>query len=232
MEPKRSQSSQLPIGLGSSQKLALHSKGKINKYNIKAKPRVFQDDDDQDDDDQDAVEMLAGFENNKSQELNPKEKDKPLMIAPTANVDWRERKKIYVPAKTEMADKGGSAIIQQEQLSYGLQITTRNEAEVTAPGLGPIDAGASTQPLSLEEEAMAEIIREASTTGEPEEKRSTLVIPANEVEAFREDVRHRPDEPTIDAYEKIPVHEFGAALLRGLGWKEGEGIGRNRKNSP
>ena len=59
------------------------------------------------------------------------------------------------------------------------------------------------------------------------------VIPmVDETEAFREDVRTRPEDATMEDYERMPVDQFGAALLRGLGWKEGEGIGRNRKNAP
>jgi hypothetical protein len=58
------------------------------------------------------------------------------------------------------------------------------------------------------------------------------VIHVDETLAFRDDVKNRPDETTMDDYENIPVEEFGAALLRGLGWNEGEGIGRNRKASP
>jgi hypothetical protein len=58
------------------------------------------------------------------------------------------------------------------------------------------------------------------------------VIHVDETLAFRDDVENRPEETTMEEYEKIPVDEFGAALLRGLGWSEGEGIGRNRKNSP
>jgi G patch domain/KOW motif-containing protein len=30
-------------------------------------------------------------------------------------------------------------------------------------------------------------------------------------------------------YEALPVEEFGLALLRGMGWKEGEGVGRKRQ---
>lgn len=58
------------------------------------------------------------------------------------------------------------------------------------------------------------------------------VIPADSALSFKDDVENRPDETGMEAYEKIPVDEFGAALLRGLGWNEGEGIGRNRKNAP
>lgn len=58
------------------------------------------------------------------------------------------------------------------------------------------------------------------------------VIHVDETLAFRDDIENRPEETTMEEYDKIPVDEFGAALLRGLGWSEGEGIGRNRKNAP
>lgn len=69
-------------------------------------------------------------------------------------------------------------------------------------------------------------------TQDEDENAERMVIPADETEAFREDVKTRPDEATMEDYERVPVEQFGAALLRGLGWKEGEGIGRNRKNMP
>eukprot|EP00983_Pelagomonas_calceolata_P079806 1154872-Pelagomonas_calceolata.AAC.5 len=31
------------------------------------------------------------------------------------------------------------------------------------------------------------------------------------------------------AYEEMPIEEFGKAMLRGMGWSEGMGVGRNRK---
>ena len=34
------------------------------------------------------------------------------------------------------------------------------------------------------------------------------------------DIDTRPGETSSDAYKEVPVEEFGAALLRGMGWKE------------
>jgi hypothetical protein len=65
-----------------------------------------------------------------------------------------------------------------------------------------------------------------------EDNKPKKVIPVNDALSFKDDVENRPDETTMDAYDKIPVEEFGAALLRGLGWNEGDGIGRNRKSAP
>lgn len=34
------------------------------------------------------------------------------------------------------------------------------------------------------------------------------------------------EESTLEDYEKIPINDFGMAMLRGMGWKEGSGIGK------
>ncbi|XP_076096307.1 G-patch domain and KOW motifs-containing protein-like [Mytilus galloprovincialis] len=43
------------------------------------------------------------------------------------------------------------------------------------------------------------------------------------------DVGLRPDEPEENDYEEIPIDQFGLAMLRGMGWQEGQGIGKNNK---
>ncbi|KAI9818139.1 MAG: hypothetical protein M1827_000764 [Pycnora praestabilis] len=78
-------------------------------------------------------------------------------------------------------------------------------------------------------------------------RKSTLVLPAlhteqevqdiwggratngmNEDDAFKLDVASRPDAATLDDYAAVPVEEFGAALLRGMGWKEGDVVGKRK----
>lgn len=39
------------------------------------------------------------------------------------------------------------------------------------------------------------------------------------------DVSMRPIEPRLEDYERIPVNVYGVAMLRGMGWKEGDAIG-------
>lgn len=34
-------------------------------------------------------------------------------------------------------------------------------------------------------------------------------------------------ESTLEDYEKVPIGDYGLAMLRGMGWKEGFGIGKN-----
>lgn len=34
-------------------------------------------------------------------------------------------------------------------------------------------------------------------------------------------------EATLDAYERVPIDQFGKNVLSRLGWKEGSGIGKS-----
>lgn len=51
----------------------------------------------------------------------------------------------------------------------------------------------------------------------------------SEQQILREAVEELPEEASLDAYDSLPVEEFGAALLRGMGWTEGKGIGRGKE---
>jgi len=49
-----------------------------------------------------------------------------------------------------------------------------------------------------------------------------------EAQKMKEDVDRLPDAISFDAYEKMPIEKFGAAMLRGMGWKEGMNVGRSQ----
>lgn len=51
------------------------------------------------------------------------------------------------------------------------------------------------------------------------------LTPGDEAARFRLDVSLRPDEADDEAYDRVPVEKFGLAMLRGMGYKESEGIG-------
>ncbi|RDW57947.1 spliceosome ATPase-activating subunit SPP2 [Aspergillus mulundensis] len=103
-----------------------------------------------------------------------------------------------------------------------------------------------TKPLTEDEIALRALVGESK--GEVE-RRSDLVIESrrageeedeeeeyydghnNETRSFRADVAARPEPATLDQYNAIPVEEFGAALLRGMGWKEGQAVGKGNYGS-
>ncbi|PGH32880.1 hypothetical protein GX50_04292 [[Emmonsia] crescens] len=105
-------------------------------------------------------------------------------------------------------------------------------------------------PVTQDEIALQALLRESKADGEETTRRSDLVIPGkrkerdedeygdedygseeerfDETKSFRADVASRPDPASLADYSAIPVEEFGAALLRGMGWKDGEPIGRGK----
>lgn len=52
---------------------------------------------------------------------------------------------------------------------------------------------------------------------------------ADDTSQYRSDVALRPDAPSLDAYAAMPVDAIGKAMLLGMGWVEGGGVGRKRQ---
>ncbi|XP_064473645.1 G-patch domain and KOW motifs-containing protein-like [Ornithodoros turicata] len=88
--------------------------------------------------------------------------------------------------------------------------------------------------LSLEQQAVKEILSGVSSTGQDENgvenTRSIPLLVQNKVPEGYEtdekvDVTLRAEEPTMDDYENVPIEEYGLAMLRGMGWAPGKPIG-------
>ena len=145
---------------------------------------------------------------------------------------------------------------QAGQAGYGLQVMTREEKMgeeeqqeeegVMVKGGGDVtmtDGDENGEPKTEDQLAL-----EALISGDSKEKKSTLVLALqsnsldwrearakvttqSETDAYRADLAQRPDVPDLAAYEAVPVEEFGAALLRGMGWKEGMELGARGKKA-
>ncbi|XP_028923845.1 G-patch domain and KOW motifs-containing protein [Ornithorhynchus anatinus] len=153
----------------------------------------------------DAVEekdFLKAVERNELQSVKPAEAPKELIIPLIKNNQWRK------PAPAPAVQK-----------------------ESKPP---PPEDGVLTQ-------AVKEIIEESKKSLEERENGSqvdpNLAIPLlmqNRVpDGFEDgdkvDVSLRPESATEADYEVVPVEAYGIAMLRGMGWKAGEGIGRTFK---
>ncbi|KAK6990314.1 G patch domain and KOW motifs-containing protein [Biomphalaria glabrata] len=106
-----------------------------------------------------------------------------------------------------------------------------------------VDLVSDTQTDNLDLDALAakEILRESAKYNETWEDRGTengtISIPLlmqNKIpDGFESeeklDVALRPDEPDEADYDKIPIEQYGMAMLRGMGWNKNRGIGKNAK---
>ncbi|KAJ5281600.1 hypothetical protein N7478_006972 [Penicillium angulare] len=177
-----------------------------------------------------------------------------------AGVNTKKGKKNLLPAevqamqeaeKTGKAPAGGKAETEGPSVAYGLSFAQINEQKPVTTGEDQPMTGAKPQastatedskPLTEDQVALQALIRESK--GDVE-RRSDLVIEASnardeeeqalsgydETSSFRTDVLSRPEPATLDQYNAIPVEEFGAALLRGMGWKDGQSVGRGNYGS-
>lgn len=144
---------------------------------------------------------------------------------------------------------GGDVETEGPSMAYGLSFAQEpkefddrarsGDSDQPMRDTNPVE---DNKPLSEDQLALQALIKES--TGEVE-RRSDLVIesskPHNEEDetlerydessSFKTDIQSRPESATLDQYNAIPVEEFGAALLRGMGWKDGQSIGRGNYGS-
>ena len=180
----------------------------------------------------------------------------PLVIHGPKNRDWRDEarrkkgKNILPPevqaAGSGAASNGGGTERDEVSKEGGLTFLKREvrDGEVDTEmeeDHAIVNAQTEFKPRDADDEALAALL-------DDRDKKSTLVLPAtnangradslrdgrdtfpaNEDDMFRNDVASRPDMASLDAYAAVPVEEFGAALLRGMGWKEGDAVGRRKE---
>lgn len=186
----------------------------------------------------------------------PQKKKAPLVIQSRTNKNWREeirrkKGKNLLPAEVQAIRSGqdqarpNTAEHDVQPREFGLsfvQTTVENKdndlilVDAQVSSLGTDEE--PTVPKSVDEEAIEALIGNSV-------KKSTLILPArspspennqlqhtqspmDEDELFRFDVASRPDSAKLEDYIAVPVDEFGAALLRGLGWKDGDMIGKHK----
>lgn len=180
------------------------------------------------------------------------------MIQAQKNRDWREesrrkRGRNILPAEVQAAGAGKAKDSEGDVLNggpeaYGLAFVTRDEPG--AEGNADVSMTNGVEDKTVEEAQAAKTEDEEALEalmGEGK-KKSNLVLPAvrteesegamwngrlaavgiDEDDAFRTDVASRPDSASLDDYAAVPVEEFGAALLRGMGWKEGDVVGKRK----
>ncbi|KAF2832090.1 hypothetical protein CC86DRAFT_270334, partial [Ophiobolus disseminans] len=201
------------------------------------RPRLALGDDEEDDSSK--QQEISGWDAAEGGAVDiggPKAKEAPRIIPALPNRNWRDeaRRKQLAKAPHTKAQNGNVVEhIEEPKIQYGLTILKKGEPEEN----GAEEADAPAEPMEdvkdtlteeqrLEKKALDALLNGKSTDDD-------LVIPVqSEEDAFRNDLREAPDAPTLEAYEATPIEGFGAALLRGMGWKDGEAIGNGAATKP
>ncbi|KAK1069791.1 DNA primase large subunit Spp2 [Friedmanniomyces endolithicus] len=225
---------------------------------IKRSHAALRADDDDDDQHSGAAHTVSHFDRAAGGAIDEADKSRdqgPLIIAAQANRDWKEaqggrrkRQRQGLPeggsqAQSVSAQAAREAELEAAKPGFGLSVTKRKvdgDDEVDESGqsnghdINAETEGSQQPPIELSEATSAlpktddDRALDALLGKTP---KSTLVLPAaavTEEEAFERDFHSAPDMATLEDYARVPVEQFGAALLRGMGWKEGQGIGSQR----
>ncbi|KAL8764879.1 MAG: hypothetical protein Q9209_007842 [Squamulea sp. 1 TL-2023] len=216
----------------------------------------LNDDSDSDADDraQRTPQLVSAFDHSAGGAIaiNGREKaNEPLVIQALKNRNWREesrrkRGKNLLPAEVQAQRAAqsnrvnGQGDVERDEVgkATGLSFVQKEEDVDVPMRNGAIDDQAkAADPKTVDEEALEALMGTQARI-------STLVVPAikveneeytsngrpamNEDDYFRSDVSSRPDSASLDDYARVPVEDFGLGMLRGMGWKEGEVVGKRK----
>jgi len=184
--------------------------------------------------------------------------EKEVLIIPRlGNGDWRragKSRKNLLPAEVQAqraAEAGlkgenkqiGDVINGEEngEVQWGLSVPTRQKPSSengASNGNGHrLQNEEQPQPEHQKQEKTPDQLALEALLGNSTKPEENLIIapaspphqePLTETDAYRAAVAAAPDPSTLEDYERIPVEEFGAALLRGMGW-DGQVRGKMRE---
>ncbi|RYP10451.1 hypothetical protein DL764_000634 [Monosporascus ibericus] len=170
----------------------------------------------------------------------------PLVISGHKNRDWKSEAKarkgnnllpheVQVQAANQ-ASKETDPADQDKQIKWGLTVTKKERAEISTNSDEAAeekhslpeqemdrDSDTTKQPNDVEGEAMDALL------GKKRKSARDLIIKdasgpeesprISEQDAYRRGLEEAAEVSTIEEYDAIPDGEFGAAMLRGMGWK-------------
>ncbi|EKM56264.1 uncharacterized protein PHACADRAFT_253300 [Phanerochaete carnosa HHB-10118-sp] len=170
----------------------------------------------------------------------------PLVIPAQKNRDWREfarkRKNLYVPPSATAATGADGSVgglgtrdsINSGPQQVGLQVRKKVKVEENEMDVEESVTVTATEEMAKEEEpenedqkAIRALLEGAGAEGKG--PRVEVIAAVSEDDAYRQDVAELPEPASLEDYERVPVEDFGAALLRGMGWKEGTAANRKGK---
>ncbi|KAM0349415.1 hypothetical protein ACHAPU_003824 [Fusarium lateritium] len=159
---------------------------------------------------------------------DPRTEKRDYVIARQANRDWKSEAKAQRKGKNLLPEEArqqqnGTTVEtepadQDKGLKWGLTIKDKTEddnkdAEPDHHAHDSPKEDVNRVPIpkrTTDDAAMDALL------GNTEEDEK--IIHLTEEDAYRRDVQEAGEASTLDDYEAMPVEEFGAALLRGMGW--------------
>ncbi|KAI1366972.1 DExH-box splicing factor binding site-domain-containing protein [Xylaria arbuscula] len=176
-------------------------------------------------------EYVISSQKNRDWKADAKERrgDRPASMYPTSTGTKQSRE--TAPADEDKDIKWGlnvtkkslqEAQVDSSQTANELQEPENNPSDETKATPEPsvdVDKDAMDALLGKRKPTRDFVIKESSSNNKPQ---------LSEQDAYQRSMTEAADVSTIEEYDEIPEGEFGAAMLRGMGWK-GEEFGSKPK---
>ncbi|KAJ6593615.1 DExH-box splicing factor binding site-domain-containing protein [Mycena capillaripes] len=220
----------------------------LSRSRTSSPPARYHEPDSSDEDDEQQDELVTAFDAMGAQRLHKSKKvpQGPLVIPALKNRDWRElaRKRRsasqFVPESAKAATgKDGSVgglgvkdTINSGPVLSGLQVRVKAKSEeqdaevVEEQETEMVDVKSEEEEETEDQRALRAILAAANGVGNTESMIDIIPTPMSETDAYKQDVDELPDVATLEDYNRVPIEQFGLALLRGMGWKEGTAASR------
>jgi hypothetical protein len=158
---------------------------------------------------------------NAPEEDTPIEKEKLVIKPPVSSKTWRGGRGFPSQQQVQHGEVDEAQLKSESGLVYGLNKVAMCERQELAVEQGNSDKQAFEQPplsplrtLTDEERARVALLSDVNAADDDD-----FEIPVSAQDAMKQDLKNLPDAPDMESYSRIPVESFGAALLRGMGWK-------------
>ncbi|POY71607.1 hypothetical protein BMF94_5392 [Rhodotorula taiwanensis] len=156
------------------------------------------------------------------------------------------------PARPGLPSSGGTeeaveqvrqeidAVVAVTTPSLASSVDSPMETRTTPPPPPPSTAAPMPHAaLTDEQRALRELLGHDAAAGDEADQVPEAIIsapdnrggPIDEAEAFKRDVDTRPDEASLEDYARVPVGQFGLAMLRGMGWQPGQAASRSGRGA-
>ncbi|KAF7315242.1 G-patch domain-containing protein [Mycena indigotica] len=221
----------------------------LSRSRTSSPARYYETPDSSDEEDESRDELVTAFDAMGAQRLHERKKEStgPLVIPALKNRDWRElaRKRRtagqFVPesAKATTGQDGSVGglgtrdTINSGPARSGIYVKTKTQE---TEGATTVEQEEEVDMVDVKEEVVEEetedqkalraILSEANGVGPNATPIADIIPSISEADALKQDVEELPDVASLEDYARVPVEQFGLALLRGMGWKEGTAASR------
>uniref|UniRef100_A0A1B6MA96 G-patch domain-containing protein n=1 Tax=Graphocephala atropunctata TaxID=36148 RepID=A0A1B6MA96_9HEMI len=177
------------------------------------------------------IELIDCIEGKSIKLKEPLKCEPNILVIPLKKLTEDASVRQHVDSKTILEDIDGTSrsqvnnIGKQDTNNLGSEPSLSNqinEATIASNDMA-ISTNLACKKLTLDEIAAKEIIEELNSKKNDGEAR-IFTVPLTSNPPTGE------SESTLDDYDSIPVNAFGMAMLRGMGWAPGKGIGKNEKS--